>query len=134
MNRIIEMIIDENMDLGVFAISVVENPAIEEDFVYMSAQGKESVMMSTVDEEQRILMGAVLIPDLRIYRLDELGQPYEIWFSKETVKEVAHRYLIKGHQSEATLEHEVEIEGLSVVESWVIEDEEFDKSWHQQLH
>lgn len=129
MNRIVEMIIDENMELGVFAISVVENPAIEEDFIFMSAvEGKETVKMATVDEEQRILMGAVLIPNLQIYRLDEQGQPYHIWFSEETVKEVSHRYLLKGNQGEATLEHEVDVEGLSVVESWIIEDVEFDKS------
>ena len=127
MNRIIEMVLGEGLDSGIFAVSVVENPAIEEDFVYLSKQ-QESVMLSTIDEERHILLGAALIPNLQILRLDENGEKYYIYFSEKTVRDAAERYFIQGNQSNATLEHEVALGGLTIVESWIIEDDNNDKS------
>lgn len=125
MERIIELIIDEENDIsGVEAVSVVENPAIEEDFIALK---KQPVELAEVSEEKRILMGAALIPDKKILRRDENGD-YFIYFSKETVRKASELFLSKGNQNNATLEHEVKLEGMSIVESWLIEDEEKDKS------
>ena len=64
--NLIELIIDDNEELqGVEAISVVESPAIESDFVALKA---EEVKLAEVSKEKRILMGAVLIPEKPIYR------------------------------------------------------------------
>ena len=37
-------------------------------------------------------------------------------------------YLMNGNQNNATLEHEHDINGLTLVESWIVEDEVHDKS------
>lgn len=125
MERIIELIIDEENDIsGVEAVSVVENPAIEEDFIALK---KQSVELAEVDAEKRILMGPALIPDKKILRRDENGD-YFIYFSKDTVRKASELFLSKGNQNNATLEHEVKLEGMSIVESWLIEDDEKDKS------
>lgn len=124
--EIIELIIDENTDMhGIQAISVVENPAIEEDFIALNSENK--IELAEVDHERRILMGAALIPDKKIYRRSG-EKEYFIYFTKETVEQASQLFLMEGKQNNSTLEHEVEIDNLSVVESWIIEDELHDKS------
>ena len=126
MERIIELIIDEENEFsGIEAISVVENPAIEEDFIALKEH--EEVKLAEVDKEKRILMGAALIPNKKIYRNSGLEE-YYIFFAEETVRKASELFLMKGNQNNSTLEHDVELEGMSVVESWIIEDETKDKS------
>lgn len=123
--KTIELYIDEENEFsGIEAISVVEFPAIEEDFIALK---KHEVQLAEVDKEKRILMGAALIPNKEIYRTN--GQEeYNIFFSEETVKKASELFLSRGKQNNSTLEHQVDLEGLSVVESWIIEDSEMDKS------
>lgn len=125
--NIIDMLIGDIENAGVFAISVVENPAIEEDFVFLNKQ-EELVRLSTQDDEKRLLLGAALIPDITIPRLNADGSVYQIRFSKEVIREAAELFAINGFQSAVTLEHEKNVDGLCVVESWIIEDEKNDKS------
>ncbi len=125
MERIIELIIDEENEFsGIEAISVVENPAIEEDFIALK---KQPIQLAEVDSEKRILMGPALIPDRKILRKDDDGE-YYIYFSKETVRKASELFLMKGNQNNSTLEHQDVLKGMSVVESWIIEDKNKDKS------
>lgn len=123
--KTIELYIDEENEFsGIEAISVVEFPAIEEDFIALK---KHEVQLAEVDKEKRILMGAALIPNKEIYRTNG-EEEYNIFFSEETVKKASELFLSRGKQNNSTLEHEVDIQGLSVVESWIIEDTNMDKS------
>ena len=123
--NLIELIIDDKENLqGVEAISIVENPAIESDFVALKS---EEVKLAEVDKEKRILMGAVLIPEKPIYRRNGEDE-YYIYFSKDTVVKASQLFLKKGNQGNSTLEHSKSIEGLTVVESWIVEDLTKDKS------
>ena len=126
--RVIELIIDEEqMFSGIEAISIVDKPAIQENFIALSKQDK--VQLADVDTDKRILMGAALIPNKNIYRQDsEEEEGYYIYFSEETVKKASELFLIEGNQNKSTLEHQAELSGLSVVESWIVEDEVHDKS------
>jgi len=93
MERVIELIIDEDNEIsGIEAISVVENPAIEEDFIALK---KLSVELAEVDAEKRILMGAALIPDKKILRRSE-DEDYYIYFSEQTVRKAAELFLMRG--------------------------------------
>ena len=77
--KIIELILDEAQDvLGIEAISIVENPAIEENFLALNSQ---EFKFAQVDKEKKILLGALLIPNKPIYRKNEEGE-YYIYFSK----------------------------------------------------
>ena len=122
--RIVELILDEDQEIGVEAISVVENPAIEEDFVALKSQ---EFKLAEVDKERRILMGALLVPNRPIYRRNG-DDEYYIYFSKDTVLKASQMYLMQGNQNNATMEHQYEINGLSLVESWLVEDKVHDKS------
>ena len=123
--NIIELIIDEkDQDAGITAVSVVNSPAIEENFIALK---KHELELKEVSEEKRILMGAALIPNKQIYRQNG-KEEYYIYFSKKTVRQASELFLMRGNQNNATYEHKQELNGMSVVESWIIEDEKTDKS------
>ena len=115
---------DDNEESGIEAISIVESPAIESDFVALKS---DEVKLAEVDTEKKILMGALLIPNKPIYRKTE-GEEYYIYFSKDTVLKASQRYLTNGYQGNSTLEHSDNLQGLTLVESWIVEDDKYDKS------
>jgi len=124
--RIIELLIDEDELLsGIEAISIVDRPAIQEHFVALNEQQRHQ--LAEVDKEKRILMGAALVPNKHIYRADGEDE-YYIYFSEDTVRKASELFLMRGNQNKSTLEHQAELYGLSVVESWIVEDEVHDKS------
>ncbi|MDB4541713.1 XkdF-like putative serine protease domain-containing protein [bacterium] len=125
--EIIELVIDENEELsGIEAISVVESPAIEEDFIALKNQ--EQIRLAEISKEKRLLMGAALIPEKPIYRKSGDHEFY-IYFSKDTVAKASQMYLKAGNQGQATMEHtEEKLDGMTVVESWIVEDAVHDKS------
>ena len=128
---IVELFIeDENELSGIDAISVVENPAIEEDFVALKNQ---EFKLAEVDTEKRILMGPALIPNKPIYRKSG-DKEYYIYFSKNTVKKASELFLMRGKQNNSTFEHQIPLQGMSVVESWLVEDDEKDKSRKYDLN
>jgi hypothetical protein len=119
----IELLISDESKDGVFAISLVENPAIQEDFVYLSSH---EIELKVVDEEQRIVVGYALIPDKEIYRKVN-GKEFNIFFSKDTVKKTSELYMKQLNLNNVTVEHNKKIEGATVIESWITEDEKYDK-------
>ena len=112
---------------GVFAISLVHSPATEEFFVAMSKQDK-LVTLAKVDEEKRILMGLVLQPNQLIYRVDEDGNEFEMFFSEQTIRDFSQNFFQSGFQLNSKLEHDTPIDGVTFTESWLVADPEKDKS------
>jgi len=128
--RIVELIIDDKEDLnGIEAVSIVEFPAIESNFIALS----EHLELAKVDDEKRILMGAALIPNKKIYRRNGEDE-YYIFFSNDTVRKASELFLMNSNQNNATLEHDKKLKDLSVVESWIVEDTEMDKSKKYRLN
>lgn len=123
--RIVELILDEEQEeSGIEAISIVESPAIESDFVALK---NEEVKLAEISKEKRILLGALLIPNKPIYRNGSEGD-YYIFFSKDTISKASQMFLRNGYQNNSTLEHSKDLQGLTLVESWIVEDEVQDKS------
>ena len=128
--RIVELIIDEDAELyGIDAISLVDRPAIELDFIALK---EARVDFAEADTDKRILVGPALVPDKPIYRKNGEDEFY-VYFSKKTVRKAAELYLKHGNQTNHTLEHEHNINGLTVVESWMVEDKEKDKARYYGL-
>ena len=123
--RIIELILDEEQeDAGVEAISIVESPAIEEDFVALKSN---EIKLAEISKDKKLLMGALLVPYKPIYRKTGKDE-YYIYFSKDTISKASQLYLRNGNQNNSTLEHQHELNGLTLVESWIVEDKIKDKS------
>jgi len=122
---LIELFINEDeANDGISAISFVKQPAIEENFVALSQQ---KVEFKAIDDDKRVVVGLALIPNKEIYRRQG-DYEYNIMFSEDTVKKASHLYLKQLNNNNATLEHEKDAEGISVVESWIVEDVDTDKS------
>ena len=115
--RIVELILADDEMTGIEAISVVENPAIEEDFIALKS---EEIKLAEVDKEKRILMGALLVHNKPIYRRKG-EEEYYIYFSEETVRKASELFFMNSNQNNATLEHKQKLDGMSVVESWIVE-------------
>jgi hypothetical protein len=133
--KIVELKLEEDKNgKGITAISLVKNPAIEQNWIAFSknddvvAKPNEAFAFKTIDEEQRILAGPAMIPDKLIYRKDPDGEEYFVFFNGTTIRELSERFLLQGKQNNMTLEHEATLNDLSVVESWIVEDSEKDKS------
>ena len=110
--KIVELILDEEQEeSGIEAISIVESPAIESDFVALK---NEEVKLAEISKEKRILLGALLIPNKPIYRNGSEGD-YYIFFSKDTISKASQMYLRNGRQNNSTLEHSKDLKGLTLV-------------------
>ena len=124
--EIIELILDEETQelSGIDAVSIVESPAIQSDFIALKNQ---EIQLAQINGEKRLLMGAALIPNKPIFRKKDDDMFY-VYFSENTVRRASELFFIQGNQNNATLEHELNIKGLTVVESWIVEDTKMDKS------
>ena len=81
-DQLYELVIeDDNVD-EVFAVSFVESPAIESNFVYFNKQG---VQFAAINDDKRLVMGPILVPDKKILRVDEAGQPYYVFFKPDII-------------------------------------------------
>ena len=109
--KIVELVLDDEQENFIEAISVVEHPAIEEDFVALKNQ---EVKFKKLDEDKRILMGPILIRNKPIFRKNT-EEEYYIYFNRDTVRKASQLYLKQGNQHRATLEHEARINGLTSV-------------------
>tara|TARA_R100000781_G_C4082036_1_gene128036 strand:+ start:7733 stop:8335 length:603 start_codon:yes stop_codon:yes gene_type:complete len=120
--KITELVIsDENEALAIDAISLVNSPAIEVDFIFFGKE-KNNLTFSKLDEEKRELISPALIPNKQIFRYDpNTDQEYYVYFSKDTVKKAAHLYLKHNNHHKATYEHEQRVAGVLTVESWIKE-------------
>ena len=123
--KIIELVLDEDQEGGgIEAISIVESPAIEEDFVALNSQ---EIKLAEVSKDKKLLMGALLVPNKPIFRKSG-EEEYYIYFSKKTIEKASQLYLQNGNQNNSTLEHQHSLSGLTLVESWIVESETNDKS------
>ena len=126
--KVYKMFIDEeDMDSGVFAISLVADPAIESNWIYLSKQHK--IELAEVNKEKRLLLGPVLIPNKEILRIDDVtGEEYSIVFDEAVIEKAAQLFLQRQHNNSATLEHDAPVDDISIVESWLVADTKADKS------
>ena len=117
------------LESSVFRIALVESPAIETDFIFLSKEDKP--IQLSVQEEKRMIYSPVLIPDKIIPRVTDAGDPYEIYFSGDTIEEIAKDYMIKkitlGEWNSEHNENQ-KLDGVDVVENWIVQNPLNDKA------
>jgi hypothetical protein len=123
MEELFELILEDEED-GVFANSFVAAGAIERDFVYFSNE----VLFAEVSDEKMLVAGPLLIPNKKILRLTEDGERYHVYFSENTIENVARKFMKNGFGNQVTLEHGSKTSGVYLTESWIIEQPLKDKS------
>ena len=126
----IELTIKDEKEQGVFAISFVDRPAIEEDFILLSEM---EVEMKVIDEGKREVIGLALVPDKKILRRhkDEETKKtteFTVSFSAETIAKTQELYMKKLYGNNVTVDHAENVDGVALIESWIVEDSKNDKS------
>lgn len=117
---------DDEKKHGVFAMSIVNAPAMKS---YHIALSDEEVHLKVQDDKKKILTGVALIPNKLITRIDKkTKEPYQAFFSAETIEKTSQRFLQDFNQSNITVEHMLSVDDVTVVESWIKTDEKLDKS------
>ena len=83
----------------------------------------------SLDEEQRIITGPAMVPDKMIPRRGPTGEVYSVFFTEETIRKISEKFLREKHTDKTNLEHTpINLSDVYVIESWIIDDPESDKS------
>jgi hypothetical protein len=118
MERIYNVLVNPEDDLGLSMISIVDNPAIQADLICMNKV--EDIKMS-VDKNRNTIFGPVLIPNQKILRLDKNNNPYYIVFSKESIEMLQYKYFKSLQINNVNLMHDQNliVEDVSMISSFV---------------
>ena len=115
------------IDSETYAISLVESPAIESDFVALAKEEEEKQQVFLESNEKHMLYGAALIPDKDIYR-NNGEQEFYINFTKESIERMSQDFMKEYRQYEVKTDHDNIANEVCVVESWLVSDSYKDKS------
>ena len=121
-----EMLIENELLDGVFAIGIVEDPAIQTDFILLSKNDNFDVEIKLAvvqDEKRKVVCGPILIPDMIIPRKD-----YNIKFSSDTIRKISENFMMNGNKDNITINHDSPINKVKMIESWIVDDNTNDKS------
>lgn len=104
---------------GLDAISLVEYPAVEVDFLKFSKE--EPIKLQFENEEKRIITGVALLADTPIYRVKPDGEEYYIVFDKDTIEQLITKYAKYMFQNLVNIEHSDShfVDGLYMIESYI---------------
>lgn len=114
------------VDSETYAISLVDQPAMEETLVALEKQ--KEIQVKLANEEKHMVYSAVLIPDKPIYRRNEDGDEFYVEFTKESIEKMSQQFFKDYRQDAITLDHETNASDITVVESWIKTDMFKDKS------
>lgn len=116
--KIYKVTIDDDEQLGMNAISLVEFPAVEVDFLAFSKE--HNMSFTQFNEEKREITGVVCLADTPILRKNDQYGIHCIMFDKETIEKMMLRYFKNGLNNQVNIEHKGEmIEGLTMIESYI---------------
>jgi len=109
-----------------FAMGLVTSAANERnDIMLFSNTPEDAVYFKTVNNEERVVTGIAMVPEIPIFRPNPNRY---VWFSKETIKSASLMFFKNHNQNNTTLEHQVNLQGNTVFESWIVEDPKLDKT------
>lgn len=111
----------------VFAVSCVDYPAVESNFIFMNKQEKQPQYINLESNEKRMVYGCALRSDFPIYRRHGDDEFY-IQFTSNCIEKLSKKFMKNGFQFNWTTDHQDFADGLTVVESWLKVDMEKDKS------
>ena len=107
----------EDFEQGMYKISLVDKPAIEENFIYFS---KQSIEMFANDEKREVV-GPIMIPNKEILRQSAENGYYYVRFTEETIREIMYNYSKKGLFNEFGIQHENDTTDVVMLEIWMKE-------------
>ena len=124
MKKLYDISIDPtDFETGLNAISLVENPAVEVDFLAFAKD--ESAVLQFADEERHIITGIALLADTPIYRIAPDGTEYYVRFTKDCIRQLVEKYFKFGLTNSVNIEHKDNqfVDGVTMLESYLIDKE-----------
>ena len=115
---------DVAFDSDVYCISLVQDPAIEVNYVALSKEKPLQILLEK--EDKHIIVGCALVPDKPIYRRDG-DEEFYIQFSAETIEKLAHSYLANDRIYSFSTDHKDVADDVYIIETW-LKTSENDKS------
>jgi hypothetical protein len=119
MEKLFELIIDEEDESGVSQIALVDLPAIERNFQKFNQANK--ITFKVADEDKRIASGYAMVADLPIYRYDEQVGDHYVVFRKPTIEKIVNKFMKQGLNAEINLMHNSPVKDVYVFESLLID-------------
>ena len=118
-----ELIIDESKEMGVDYIALVDRPAIESNWQAFNKQEVKQ-QFKIESEDKRIVSGYLMKADLPILRVDENGKEFHVVFRKDTVFNIALKFMENGFNSNTNLSHDQNqlADGVFLFESRIIDE------------
>lgn len=110
----------------VYAISLVEDEAVESGFIALSKQ-KQPMNFKIHNEEKRMLYGVALRANFPIYRCYDQDEFY-LTFDANAIERLVNKFMSNYGQKSFTIDHMEPAEGIVITESWLVKDTENDKS------
>ena len=105
---------------GIMKISLVEEPAVMVDFITLSKQ-EELKLYSVENEEQKMILGVIMVADTPIYRISPSGDEYYVQFSKDMIKSMAEKFISDGNANKINLQHTegTDVDTVNMVEFYI---------------
>lgn len=119
-------LVQSDGDTGMLRISLVDDPAVQVDFLAFKNQEARKVLTYAVqDEDKHLVLGVVMRADYPIYRRDADGFEYYIIYKPDTIRTMAEKYLAENRQNIVNLMHEdgTEQEGIQMVQYFIVDRE-----------
>jgi hypothetical protein len=91
----------------------------------------EKMTFAVASEDKMIIIGAAMVPNKMIHRYDMFGNKYYVYFSKQSIRKMADRFLKQKRTDETSIEHngiKLGSDKVYITESWISEDPKKDKS------
>lgn len=120
-------------ELGLYAVSWVDSPAIEQDFVYFKEQ--KPIGLYFFSGEKHEVVSPILIPNQLIYR-NQCGYEFYVRWTAETIKQAFEKFKANGWLNRVTFMHSTDmysddyetsmIEDVYMKKAWIVEDSETD--------
>lgn len=114
--ELIDLYIDENLEdnSGVNGIATVDSPAIEQGYFAFNKNkktlrltlGTNKGNFAPISADKQILAGALMIPDMEIYRNDN-GKEYNCRFTKDTIQKIVKKFSILGYNNSINEMHDL---------------------------
>lgn len=121
---VIEMVLNpEDKSKGVKTISLVDKPAIESNFLFLSKENKPRYIALAEENAsgksyQQVVHGLALIPDKLILRFTEDGAPFQIYFTAETIDAIRKKFHKEQQDQNVNTQHD----SKSYIKAYMFED------------
>ena len=121
--EVFELVIDIDDESGNSAISFVDRPAIDSNFIKFSEQKEHKFQIK--DEEKRIVEGYAMISELLIPRITDEGKKFFVKFSAKTIEAIREKQSRLGLNNSFNLMHDSEnkAEGVYMLDNLIIDNE-----------